>query len=95
MITSAAADNICVNGGTGDSLKKSQLEMILNTVTSYPQSGVQVFDTLITPNYGQNMYTTDTNPINVYLSMINDIEHSRIAETRDNTIWANYSPCPQ
>ena len=76
---------------TDGSLKRSQLKMILNT-----QSGSQVFTTLITPNHGQNMYTTETesdhDPINIYRSMINDIEHSHVAE-RGN-IWANYSPCP-
>ena len=81
-----------MNEGTDASLKRSQLEMILNTL--YPQSGSQVFATLITPNHGRNMYFTETDPpINIYRNLINDIEHSQVGET--GNIWANYSPCPQ
>ena len=64
--------------------------MILNTV--YPQSGSQVFATLMTPNHGRNMYITETRPLNGYYSMLNDIEQSHIEDT--GNIWTNYSPCP-
>ena len=84
-------DETCVNGGTDISLKKSQLEMILNTV--YPQSGSQVFATLMTPNHGRNMYITEFNPLNGYYSILNDIEQSIIEDT--GNIWTNYSPCPR
>lgn len=73
-----------------DSLMKSQLEMILNTV--YPQSGSQVFATLMTPNHGRNMYITETNALYSYYSMLNDFEQSHIEDT--GNIWTNYSPCP-
>ena len=83
-------DEICVNEGTDTSLKKSQLEMILNTV--YPQSGSQVFATLMTPNHGRDMYITEIDALNIYYSMLNDIEQSHIEDTQN--IWTNYSPCP-
>ena len=82
-------DETCVNEGT-DPLRKSQLDMILDTV--YPQSGSQVFTTLMTPNHGRNMYVTETNAINAYYSMLNGIEHGHIDDT--GNIWTNYSPCP-
>lgn len=78
-----------MNEGT-DPLKKSHLEMILNTV--HPQSGSQIFATLMTPNHGRNMYITETDALHGYYSMLNDIEQSHIEDT--GNIWTNYSPCP-
>ena len=87
-----AEDPTCINGGTDNSLKKSQLEMILNTV-----SGSQVFATLVTPNHGRDMYITDGletiyKPLKSYQNMFNAIEQGHIDDT--GNIWANYSPCP-
>ena len=75
----------CVAEGTPYSLKKSQLEMILNTV--YSQAGGQVHTTLITPDQGKDVYTHEVNPLEAYQVMISEVG-------QPSNIWANYSPCP-
>ena len=75
----------CVAEGTQYSLKKSQLEMILNTV--YSQTGGQVHTTLITPDQGKDTYTDEINPLKAYQVMISTVG-------QPSNIWANYSPCP-
>ena len=78
---------------TGE-LQRSQLETILDTV--YPLTGYHMpFTTLITPNRGLNMYSTETyfdGPLKAYQVMLNHIKHGTIAKT--NNIWTNYPPCP-
>ena len=83
-------DATCVNRGTDNSLMRSQLEMILNTV--YSQSGSQDFTTLVTPNQGGNMYISKTKPLSTYQDLLNAIEQGHIDDT--GNIWTNYSPCP-
>ena len=83
----------CVNTVTTGALQRSQLETILDTV--YPVAGNHMpFTTLITPNRGIKMYSTETNfdPLTTYQVMLNDIKHGIIPTTND--IWTNYSPCP-
>lgn len=75
----------CVAEGTQYSLKKSQLEIILNTV--YSQTGGQVHTTLITPDQGKDVYTDEVNPLRAYQIMIGEVG-------QPSNIWANYSPCP-
>ena len=79
---------------TTGALKRSQLETILDTV--YPVTGNRMpFTTLITPNRGLNMYSTETyidGPLNAYQAMLNHIKHDTISKT--NNIWTNYPPCP-
>ena len=90
LVTAEIKDAPCVNGGTDNSLMKSQLEMILNTV--YSPSGLQVFTTLVTPNHGGNMYISETRPLSTYEDLVNAIEQGHIDDT--GNIWTNYSPCP-
>lgn len=74
----------CVAEGTQYSLKKSQLEIILNTV--YSQTGGQVHTTLITPDQGRDVYTHEVKPLEAYQVMISTVG-------QPSNIWANYSPC--
>ena len=90
FVTAGFEDATCVNGGTDNSLTKSQLEMILNTV--YPPSGLKVFTTLVTPNHGGNMYISETEPLSTYQALLNAIDSGNINDT--GLIWTNYSPCP-
>ena len=64
--------------------------MILETV--YPITGNSMpYKTLITPDHGDTMYTTESEPLNAYKMMLNKFKVDRI---KPGNIWVNYSPCP-
>ena len=75
-----------MDGGTSESLQREQLQAILDTV--YPITGNPTpFATIITPDHGANMYTSDIEPLTAYQLML-----SSIGDT--SNLWAAYSPCP-
>ena len=76
-----AGDSSCLEEGTDNSLSKSQIERILDTV--YPEVGKP---TLITPDGGKTMYFHDTDPTIAYQHLIG-------ANHVTDNIYANYSPC--
>ena len=85
----------CVNAAdTTGALQRSQLETILETVYNVTWNHIPT-TTLITPNRGLNMYSTETNfvPLTTYQVMLNAIEHDDNIPETDN-IWTNYPPCP-
>ena len=83
---SSCAD--CVPNGGIYSLRKAQLEMMLDSL--YPSTGNSLpFTTILTPNQGTDMYVDETNDIRAYQIML--ITH---ASSRVDHIWANYAPCP-
>lgn len=85
-------DTVCVLNGVNEfSLKRTTLEMILNTL--HPTTTrLRPHATILTPDHGVNMFINDLaiddGPLNAYRSMLDTT-----TETISN-IWANYSPCP-
>ena len=68
---------------TGQSLRISDLEIILDTLTLHPEVGRP---TVITPDHGLNTYVHDVDPMKAYqlLTARTDVA---------DDIWTNYSPC--
>lgn len=76
-------DENCLDPNSEFSLRKSQLEVILDTV--YPNTASPI---LVSPDRGYTVYSNDNNHLSAYQVM-----ESRTEVTDIKNIWANYSPC--